>query len=57
MISLYLIWGLNSLCIAIIVARLEDELGLDPFTASENVEFPITLRDFITAYENAAIAT
>ncbi len=46
--------GLNSLCIAIIVARLEDELGIDPFTTSENVEFPITLRDFIAAYEHAA---
>ena len=25
--------GLDSLCFAIIVARLEDELGIDPFTA------------------------
>lgn len=26
--------GLNSLCFAVIVARLEDELGIDLFTAS-----------------------
>ena len=25
--------GLDSLCFAVIVARLEDELGFDPFTA------------------------
>ncbi len=32
--------GLDSLCFAIIVARLEDRLGVDPFTASEDVYFP-----------------
>jgi acyl carrier protein len=46
--------GLDSLCFAVIVARLEDELGLDPFTASEDLEFPITLGDFIKLYENGA---
>ena len=46
--------GLDSLCIAIIVARLEDELGVDPFTTSENIDFPVTLRDFLAAYEHAA---
>jgi len=46
--------GLDSLCFAIIVARLEDELGLDPFTASEDLEFPITFGDFIKIYENRA---
>jgi acyl carrier protein len=44
--------GLDSLCFAIIVARLEDELGTDPFTASEDVYFPVTLGDFIRQYEN-----
>jgi acyl carrier protein len=48
--------GLDSLCFAIIVARLEDQLGFDPFTASEDVYFPVTLGDFITVYENAAKA-
>ena len=46
--------GLDSLCFAIIVARLEDELGSDPFTASEDVYLPITLGDFIRLYEHAA---
>ncbi|MCC3247195.1 phosphopantetheine-binding protein [Methylocystis sp. WRRC1] len=44
--------GLDSLCFAIIVARLEDELGLDPFTASEEVYFPVTLGDFVALYEH-----
>ncbi len=46
--------GLNSLCFAIIVARLEDELGYDPFTASEDVYFPVTLGDFVEFYDQAA---
>ncbi|HEY5346578.1 MAG TPA: hypothetical protein VIJ72_00180 [Rhizomicrobium sp.] len=46
--------GLDSLCFAIIVARLEDELGYDPFTASEDVYFPVTLGEFVKFYENAA---
>jgi acyl carrier protein len=46
--------GLDSLCFAIIVARLEDALGIDPFGADEDVEFPVTLRDFINFYEDAA---
>ena len=46
--------GLDSLCFAIIVARLEDELGVDPFTAAEDVFFPVTLGDFIKLYQDAA---
>jgi acyl carrier protein len=48
--------GLDSLCFAIIVARLEDELGVDPFTASEEVYFPVTLSDFVSLYEHAVAA-
>ena len=29
--------GLDSLCFAILVARLEDKLGYDPFTASDDI--------------------
>ena len=43
---------LDSLCFAVIVARLADELGIDPFSASEDMEFPITLGDFVKVYEN-----
>jgi acyl carrier protein len=45
--------GLDSLCFAIIVAKLEDELGVDPFTAAEDVYFPVTLGDFVKFYEDA----
>jgi acyl carrier protein len=46
--------GLDSLCFAIIVARLEDALGLDPFDTAEDISFPVTVGDFIKLYENAA---
>jgi acyl carrier protein len=46
--------GLDSLCFAVLVARLEDELRVDPFTASEDFNFPVTLRDFVAVYEHAA---
>ena len=46
--------GLDSLGIAVLVARLEDRLGVDPFTASEDMPFPVTLGDFVKAYENGA---
>ena len=42
--------GLDSLCFAIIVATLEDELGYDPFTASEDVFFPVTFGQFVRFY-------
>ena len=46
--------GLDSLCFAIIVARLEDELGIDPFSTAETVEFPVTFGDFVRSYQDAA---
>ena len=46
--------GLDSLAIAILVARLEETLGLDPFTESDDAFYPVTLGDFIRFYENAA---
>jgi acyl carrier protein len=48
--------GLDSLCIAVIVARLEDTLGVDPFTADKDAPFPVTLNDFVRVYENAVHA-
>ena len=45
--------GLDSLCLAIIVARLEDSLGVDPFDSDEDAEFPVTVGDFIRLYEDA----
>ena len=46
--------GLDSLAIAIVVTRLEDTLGLDPFTESDDISYPVTLGDFIRFYESAA---
>lgn len=46
--------GLDSLCLAIIVARLEDTLGVDPFATADGGEFPVTFGDFVRFYEDAA---
>lgn len=48
--------GLDSLCFAILVARLEDKLGVDPFTAAEDAYFPETFGDFVKAYEQVAVS-
>ncbi len=41
--------GLDSLALAVLVARLEDELNVDPFT--ESSFSPVTVGDLIAAYE------
>jgi acyl carrier protein len=46
--------GLDSLCFAILVARLETTLGVDPFSENEDKPFPVTIGDFIHFYEDAA---
>lgn len=43
--------GLDSLSFAIIVARLEESLGVDPFNSSAAVDFPVTFGDFVRLYE------
>jgi hypothetical protein len=45
--------GLDSLCFAMVVARLEEELGVDPFAATD-VRFPVTVGEFIQCYEGAS---
>jgi acyl carrier protein len=45
--------GLDSLGFAVLVARLEDSLGIDPFTSAEDAMFPLTLGDFVKVYESA----
>jgi acyl carrier protein len=45
--------GLDSLCLAVIVARLEDSLGVDPFSAADDAVFPVTVGEFIKLYEDA----
>lgn len=47
--------GLDSLCLAIIVARLEEQLGLDPFNSDADFEFPLTVGDLVALYEGATV--
>jgi acyl carrier protein len=42
--------GLDSLSFALIVARLEDSLGFDPFATVDS--FPVTFGDFVKLYES-----
>jgi len=44
--------GFDSLAFAILVARLEDDLGIDPFTIAEDAAFPSTVGEFVRVYEN-----
>ena len=45
--------GLDSLCFAILVSRLETVLGVDPFSENDDAPFPVNLGEFIRSYENA----
>jgi len=42
--------GLDSLGFAILVARLEEELGYDPFSIMKDVVYPRTLKEFVDIY-------
>jgi acyl carrier protein len=44
--------GLDSLSFALIVARLEDALGVDPFDTTDDVKFPTIFGDFVKLYES-----
>lgn len=46
--------GLDSLCFAILVARLEETLGTDPFSA-EDMRLPVTVGDLVDFYEHALV--
>ena len=46
--------GLDSLCFAVLIVRLEDVLGTDPFSADDGAPYPVTFGDFVNSYENAA---
>ncbi len=47
--------GLDSLCFAILVARLEDALGADPFTSAGLAGFPVTIGELIAFYDDALV--
>jgi len=46
--------GLDSLSFAVVVVRLEQALGVDPFSTSEDAVFPLTFGEFVNFYENAS---
>ena len=46
--------GLDSLGFAILVARLEEELGYDPFTLMEEPIYPQTFGELVEIYERFA---
>jgi acyl carrier protein len=46
--------GLDSLGFAILVARLEEELGFDPFVELEEAVYPTMFGEFVAIYENRA---
>lgn len=43
--------GLDSLGFAILVARLEEDLGWDPFSISNDPFYPSTFKDFVSFYD------
>jgi acyl carrier protein len=43
--------GLDSLSFALIVMRLEEAVGFDPFDVTDEVRFPVTFGDFVKMYE------
>jgi len=47
--------GLDSLSFALIVARLEDVLGVDPFGLQDDTKFPTTFGDFVKLYERHSV--
>ena len=46
--------GLDSLSFALIVMRLEEALGFDPFDTNDEIKFPVTFGDFVRLYEDFA---
>ncbi len=46
----------DSLCFALLVARMEDLVGVDPFSTLEVADLPVTLGDLVALYERAAVA-
>ena len=46
--------GLDSLGFAMLVAQLDEELGMDPFSSMQIAVYPRTLGEFISIYQQAA---
>ena len=42
--------GLDSLGFTLVILSLEQSLKIDPFDSAEDIDFPVTIRDFIALY-------
>jgi hypothetical protein len=49
--------GLDSLGFAVLVTRLEEELGYDPFSLMDEPVYPTTFAEFVELYEKFSPAT
>lgn len=46
--------GFDSMAFAVLVARLDDDLGFDPFTMTEDPVYPQTFAEFVAFYAQCA---
>jgi acyl carrier protein len=44
--------GLDSLGLAVLIMRLADSLGIDPFGSGESLASPVTFGEFVRMYES-----
>ena len=44
--------GLDSLGLAVVVIRLADSLGIDPFASERSTASPVTFGEFVRMYES-----
>ena len=47
--------GFDSLCFAILVSRLEDELAVDPFLELDGGDFPKTFGELVAFYDRSLV--
>jgi hypothetical protein len=45
--------GLDSLCFAVVVVNLADDLGHNPFAVSDDTAIPVTIGELVELYEKA----
>ena len=47
--------GLDSMAFAVLVMRLDELLGFDPFSEAEQAVYPRTFREFVAFYKDHAV--
>ena len=48
--------GFDSMAFAVFVARLDDDLGFDPFSDADEAYYPSTFGEFVAFYHKASLA-